>query len=82
VHNWSHGRTECENEDCFDDAGDIYLLTYLLTSESRVLEQLTGSELVKKFPAFYGSRKFITAFTSARDGGDTVVITTNYCSPY
>jgi hypothetical protein len=25
----------------------------------------TGFQLVKKFPAFYGTRKFITAFTSA-----------------
>jgi len=30
-----------------------------------VLENLTGSQLVKKFSAFYGTRKFITAFTSA-----------------
>jgi len=39
--------------------------TYLLTPWSRVLlENLTGSQLVKKFPAFYGTRRFITAFTS------------------
>ena len=44
-----------------------YLHTYLLTSRSRaLLEKLTGSQLVKKFPAFYGTRRFITAFTSAR----------------
>jgi len=44
-----------------------FLLTYLLTPRSRfLLEQLTGSQLVKKFPAFYGTRSFITAFTSAR----------------
>ena len=30
-----------------------------------LLEKLTGSQLVKKFPAFYGTRRFITAFTSA-----------------
>ena len=42
-------------------------LTYLLTPCSRVLlEKLTGSQLVKKFPAFYGMRRFITEFTSAR----------------
>jgi hypothetical protein len=42
-------------------------LTYLLTPRSRVLlEKLTGSQLVKKFPAFYGTRRFITAFTNAR----------------
>ena len=44
-----------------------YLLTYLLTPWSRVLlERLTGFQLVKKFLAFYGTRRFITAFTSAR----------------
>ena len=44
-----------------------YLLTYLLTLWSIVLlEKPTGSKLVKKFPAFYGTRRFITAFTSAR----------------
>jgi len=41
-------------------------LTHSLTPCSRVLlEKLIGSQLVKKFPAFYGTRKFITAFTSA-----------------
>jgi hypothetical protein len=39
----------------------------LLTSWSKVLlEKLTGFQLLKKFPAFYGTRRFITAFTSAR----------------
>jgi len=38
-----------------------------LTPYSRVLlQKLTGSQLVKKFPTFYGTRRFITAFTSAR----------------
>ena len=38
----------------------------LLTPWSRVLlEKLTGFQLVRKFPAFYGTRKFITAHTSA-----------------
>ena len=42
------------------------LLTYLLTTRCRVLlEQLTGLQLAKKFPAFHGTRRFITAFTSA-----------------
>jgi len=37
------------------------------TARSRVLlEKLNGFELVKKFHAFYGTRRFITAFTSAR----------------
>jgi hypothetical protein len=38
----------------------------LITQWSRVLEKLTGLQLVNKFPAFYGTRSFITAFTSAR----------------
>ena len=42
-------------------------LTYLLTPRCRVLlEQLTGLQLVKKFPAFHGTRRFITALTSVR----------------
>ena len=42
-----------------------YLLTYLLCPWSKVLlEKLTGSQPVKKFPTFYGTWRFITAFTS------------------
>jgi len=37
-----------------------------LTPWSTVFQELTGSQLVKKVPAFCGTRKFITAFTSAR----------------
>ena len=55
-----------------------YLLTYLLYLlihshthslslwSTVLLEKLIGSQLVKKFPAFYGTRRFITAFTNAR----------------
>ena len=44
-----------------------YLLTYLLTPWGRVLlEKLTGLQLVKKFPAFHGTRRFITALTRVR----------------
>ena len=44
-----------------------YLLTYLLTPSCRVLlEKLTGLQLVKKFPAFHGTRRFITVLTSVR----------------
>jgi len=40
--------------------------TYLLTPWCRVLpEQVTGLQLVK-FPAFHGTRRFITALTSVR----------------
>ena len=31
-----------------------------------LLEELTGLQLVKNFPAFYGTRRFFTAFTSFR----------------
>ena len=44
----------------------ICMHTYLLTLWCRVLlEKLTGLQLVKKFPAFYGTQRFITAFTSS-----------------
>ena len=44
--------------------------TYLLTPWCRVLlEKLTGLQPVKKFPAFYGTRRFITALTSVRHLG-------------
>jgi len=45
------------------------LLTYLLTYSLHgavFLKKLTGFQLVMKFPAFYGTRMFITAVTSAR----------------
>ena len=45
----------------------LYKQTYLLTPWCRVLlEKLTGLQLVKKFPAFHGTRRFITALTSVR----------------
>ena len=37
-----------------------------LTYSMVLLEKLTGLQLVKKFPAFHGIRKFITALTSVR----------------
>ena len=43
------------------------LRTHLLTPWSKVLlQKLTGSQLLKKFPAFYGTRRFITAFRRVR----------------
>jgi hypothetical protein len=44
-----------------------YLLIYLFIPWTRVLlEKLTCSHLVKKFPVFHVTRGFITAFISAR----------------
>jgi hypothetical protein len=61
----SHTSTELQGFNvCFHNIGT---LSYLHTPCSRVLlEKLTGFQLVKKFPAFYGTWRFITAFTSAR----------------
>ena len=43
----------------------LLALNYLLTPWCRVLlEKLTGLQLVKKFPAFHGTRRFITALTN------------------
>ena len=47
---------------------DMFLIHYLLTPWCRVLlEKLTGLKLVKKFPTFHGTRRFITALTSVRN---------------
>jgi len=45
----------------------VEFFTYLLTPWCRdLLEKLTGLQLVKKFPAFHGTRRFIIAHTSVR----------------
>ena len=42
-------------------------LLYLLTARCRVLlDKLTGLQLLTKFPALHGTRRFITALTSVR----------------
>ena len=56
-----------EEAQTFSSFSQKLLLTYLLTPWSRVLfEKLASLQLVKKFPAFYGTRRFLTAHTSAR----------------
>ena len=40
------------------------LRTYLLHG-AKSFEKLTGSQLVKEFPAFYAHRRFVTSFTRA-----------------
>jgi len=42
----------------------IYLFTYSMVQS--LLEKLTGLQLVKKFPAFHGTTRFITTLTSVR----------------
>ena len=45
----------------------VLMIAYLITPCSRfLLDKLTGFQLIKKFPEFYGTPRFITAFTSAR----------------
>ena len=49
------------------NALDTAILYYLLIPWCRVLlEKRTGLQLVKKFSAFHGTRRFITALTSLR----------------
>ena len=69
-----------QNKKCHETANDctqksilsrhhLYFINmyYLLTPWCRVLlENLAGLQLVKKFPAFHGTRRFITALTSVR----------------
>jgi len=44
----------------------MHLLTYLLHAAESFLRSYLVLRLVKKFPALYGTQKFITIFTSAR----------------
>ena len=64
--NWARSFHLNSSRHFLQTKGCIY--TYVLhTLWSRVfLEKLTGSQLAKKFPALYWTRRFITAFTSAR----------------
>jgi len=62
---WCRGMERPGHE--ITNLGGTPILTYLLTPWSRVLlEMLTGLQLVKNFPTFYGTRRFITALTSVR----------------
>ena len=65
---WDTATSKLPNSDrSFDGFLLTYLLTYLLTSWCRVLlEKLTGLQLVKKFPTFHRTPRFITALTSVR----------------
>jgi len=57
----------------------MFIIAGLLTPWCRVLpEQLTGLQLVKKFPAFHGTRRFITALTSVRHHNCWLTINISY----
>ena len=52
---------------CFWTISSSIQISYLLTPWSRVLpEKLTGPQLIRKFPEFYGNRGFITTFRRTR----------------
>jgi hypothetical protein len=59
------GRTSCTEPQCLYRRSTLPS-TILAPWSSVLLEKLTGSQLVKYFPIFYGTRSFITALTSAR----------------
>ena len=60
-----------------------YLLTYLLTPWNCVLlDMLIGFQLVKKFPEFHGTRRFITTFTGARHLSPSWASSIQYITPY
>ena len=60
-----------------------YVTIYLLTPWYRVLlEKLTGWQLVKKFSAFHGTRRFITALTSVRHLSLSSTSPIQYIYPY
>ena len=59
----TYTRLECIY--CLTQVSGGWIDTFLLTPWCRVLlEQPPGLQLVKKFPAFHGTRRFITAITS------------------
>ena len=91
-HTGAHARTQTPppthtHTEQWQQIGQIclrtYLLTYLLTAWNRVLlERLTGFQPVKKFPAFHGTRRSITAFTSARQLSLSWVSLMQYIPPH
>ena len=62
-----NSRPHCQDIYCPSRDSDMLSFESLLTPWRRVLlEKLTGLQLVKKFPALHGTRRFITALTSVR----------------
>jgi hypothetical protein len=49
-----------------DNDHGFRIVNLLASYSTFLLEKPTGSQLVQKFPAFYGNRRFITALTSTR----------------
>jgi hypothetical protein len=56
-----------KHRECYVKCPLLLNLTYLLNPWSRILlEKLIVSQPVKKFPLFYGTRRFIAVFASVR----------------
>ena len=53
------------NSKCRSTHSTPPLVNYL-THSVKLSEMITGHETVKKFPIFYGNRRYITAFTNSR----------------
>jgi hypothetical protein len=74
--NWQHWSVAvvalCSECSCFESRSGIPIWYGVVTITLRrlwnrlLLEKLTVTYLVKKFPAFYGTRRFIIMFTRAR----------------
>ena len=66
----TEGSLQCSQEpyiSFYRESFESYFFTDLLTPWCRVfLEKPTGLQLVKKFPAFHGTQRSITALTSVR----------------
>ena len=54
-----------DNDDDDDDNNNNNNNNLITPCSTVFLEKLTDLQLVKKFPAFYGNRRFITEFTNA-----------------
>ena len=69
--------TACRNSR--KDRTLVYILTYCMVRV--LLDTLTGFKIVKKIPAFYGNRRFITAFKRAPTYPYSEPDQSNPCSP-
>jgi hypothetical protein len=65
---WKRNLTFVRRESVTNSVISVTLLTYLLTQllHGVLLEKLTGSAASQEIPRIFGTRRFITVFTSAR----------------
>jgi hypothetical protein len=68
IHKRTHAHRDTKTQSCRASVNDTHTHTHTqLAPLSRVLpEKLRERQLLKKFPAFSETRRFITAFTTAR----------------